>query len=95
MVISELISKLEELKNKIGDVQVLVEHEGFGGYAIHTLEDVGESSLSSYDIDEDNYDYDVIRRLFPDWDGDEDTFEDFDSEVNCVEIKMGTMLYAS
>jgi hypothetical protein len=63
---------------------------------MHTVDGVGETSLQCYDLGENGYpDADVIKELFPEWDGNEDTLEDFDGKAKCVEINMGTMLYAS
>jgi hypothetical protein len=39
MNISKLIAKLEKLKEKHGDLPILVEESGMGGYAMHTVSD--------------------------------------------------------
>ena len=96
MKISELEAQLAILKAKLGDVQILVEEKGFGGYAMHTCTGAKESSINSGDLGENGYpNNDVIQELFPEWDGNEDSLEDLDSEVTCVEINLGTMLYST
>ena len=96
MKISQLIKTLEGLQASLGDVPVVIEERGYGGYAVHTCGAVNKSSIRTYDLGEDGYpDADTLKELFPQWDGQEDSFEELDAECICVEIQMKTCLYST
>jgi hypothetical protein len=92
MKISQLIEKLEEFKSRLGDAEVLVEERGFGGYAMHTVRNVSEDGLCGGSI-EDRPDDSILKDIFPEWDGDQDTLDD--QEIKCVSLSTGTLLYAT
>jgi len=93
MKISELIIKLESLKQEHGDIRVMVNEDGFGGHALHTLSSkIRTSSFGSYMIEDMGED--EFRELFPDWDG-ETEFEDTDMEISYVELSTGSMIYST
>jgi len=92
MKISELIAKLEEFKNKHGDIFVMFEEQGMGGHALHTIGGAKEEELHSSMIEE--LEEETFRELFPEWDG-ETEYWDTNMNIKYVELSMGTMLYAT
>jgi len=94
MKISELEKILAFVREKHGDVEVLIEESGMGGYAMHTInvnDRINEMELSSLD---ENDDEDIKKQLFPSWDGTEETIDDVPS-LKYFEIGMGTFLFAT
>jgi hypothetical protein len=90
MKISQLIKQLEKLKNKLGDVPMLVEVKGFGGYAMHTVDSVAETCLHTGDFEEENnFTEEEIKEMIPTYDPEKD------DEFDCVEIKIGSLIYAT
>ena len=92
-----MISNLENLKEKIGDVEVTFREEGCGGHAIHTIEGISESTIHSCDHEWDESDEDdrnAFKSLFPMWDG-ETEFYDTNFTVDSIEISTGKKLYAT
>ena len=92
MKISELINQLEELKNEHGDIEVLTKEDGFGGYAMHTCEGTNTHEIYPGDLYETGDE--SVKEFFPEWDGDEDTLEDFEP-INCAVILSGHVLYST
>jgi hypothetical protein len=95
MKISNLISKLEKLKEKHGDIHLLLQQNGMGGHAMHTTKKevrVDTMSLHSF-IGEEDLDDDVIKEFFPEWDGDIDTKEN--PSIKVVVLSTEDMLYAT
>ena len=74
MRISELILKLEEIKNQHGDLLCTSQEDGFGGKAIYLLSDY--ISIDKLYFEEVLYnengesDIDVLKEVFPDFNGD-------------------------
>lgn len=93
MKISELILELENFKTKNGDTEVLTREDGFGGHAMHTCDGISSDKLYAYECAE-NGNEKIIKELFPEWDGDDDSLDDL-KPLSCVVINSGTMLYAT
>ena len=96
MKISELIEKLTKIKEKHGDIPVLVEEEGYGGHALHTLKcdkrRVHNLELGTL-IWSDEPNEELIKELFPDWDGNMESEQQL--EIKYVELSTGKMLYST
>lgn len=95
MNISKLIAKLEALKEKHGDIPVLIVEHGFGGYAVHTTaENLNETKISPLDFEneslEDDNEFNQFKESHPDF-----KFETVGDRVTCVEIHGGEMIYAT
>ena len=95
MKISKLISKLEKLKEKHGDLPILVEESGMGGHAMHTVSDNLELSTMSLStlLTCDEPEEAAIKEMFPEWDGDLESKQNLKTKY--VEIALETMLYAT
>ena len=96
MRISELITKLQEIEKEHGDLTVLSQEDGFGGYSMNTLSEkvsIETISLSSLLYSEEGVDEEVGKQLFPEWDGDPDS--DQDLALNCLVLNTGYFLYAT
>jgi len=96
MKISKLIVKLEKLKEKYGDLPILVEESGMGGHAMHTVSDKLElqtMSLSTLLYSCDEPEEAAIKEIFPEWDGDLESNQNLKTKY--VELAMETMLYAT
>lgn len=90
MKISQLIEQLEELKKMHGDVPMLIRVTGFGGYAMHTVDSVSETSLCTGDFEEeDNFTEEEIKEMLPTYDPEKD------DEFVCAEIEIGSLIYAT
>lgn len=88
MKVSELMNLLNHHIQTVGDSEILVEQQGCGGYAMHTIDRVSKSTLHSGDLEE-NDDEDIITEIFPTWkEGD-------DLSIEYFEINLGTMLYST
>lgn len=96
MKISELIKELEEFKTNNGDLEILTREDGFGGYAMHTCDGVENrtSKLYAYECNENGSNEKIIKKLFPQWDGNDDSLDDIEP-ISCAVISSGTMLYAT
>jgi len=86
MKLTEFIEKLEIIRAKIGDAEVLVREDGFGGYGIHRLGSISEDTLCVFDIEDNDNE---LNEIFPGWDGDKEL------TIACVEISAGGMLYST
>jgi len=92
MLTSELLYILQQNLAEHGDIPVLVEQRGMGGYAIHTIDSTDIQKISPYDIEEEVTN-ECYKEVFLEWDGNED--------ISCIssqkylELKLGSMLYAT
>jgi len=108
MRISELILKLEEIKNQHGDLLCTSQEDGFGGKAVYLLSN--NISIDSmyydqflYDENIDPSDVDVLKKIFPDFTGDYNNFDDVEKYANSLEeheikiitFKNGFMIYST
>jgi hypothetical protein len=95
MRISKLIVKLESLKEKHGDIHLLIEQNGYGGYAMHTTKK--DVKIQKMDIQtfvcEDSLDEKIVKEFFPSWDGDVDTNDNL--EIKVAVISTEQMIYAT
>jgi hypothetical protein len=99
MNISSLIEKLEEFKEKYGDIPVLTKQDGFGGYGIYDCDGVREWTVHPYEFSSGGENGQITKRLtqrfFPEWDGvSDDTLESLNNK-KCVCLCSGTLIYAS
>ena len=93
MKISEIIDKLNLLKDEHGDIQVFCREDGYGGHAVHIIgEDINLKHLTLHDMFDDGDDV-LIKELFPEWDGDYDT--DQELSINYVEIELNNVIYST
>jgi phosphoribosylaminoimidazole (AIR) synthetase len=74
MKISQLITKLEEVKNREGDIPVFIETSGLGGHAYSLIDRVRESELDGYAFDEADNDGQLygelltyVKEYMPNW----------------------------
>lgn len=84
MKLNEFIERLKRLQEKVGDAEVLIREDGFGGHSMHKFGSVRESEISVYEIEDAD-----TKEVFQDWDGEEDL------TVLCIEITAGTRLYTT
>lgn len=84
MRISEMIKELENFKLELGDVEVVVTINGFGGHATHCTTNVYKSSLDAFSAEESDIDETEFREIFPD--------TDEEGEVVVVEIGTGNVI---
>ena len=98
MKITDLIKKLEDIKEKDGDVPIVVKHDGFGGYGILICDGVIQTTISPWAMAEGgeygNITDKDIRIFFPNWDGNDDSLDTMD-KAKCVCINGGKLIYAS
>lgn len=102
MKATELIQKLQELVEKHGDIQILIEQEGMNGEALFTTY-VSDfiSDITPYNIGEMcEPSIETVKELFPNFivnEGQEfyDVMEDYDGNDKCKYIKLscGEMVY--
>ena len=100
---TELIKKLQDLVDKHGDLQILIEQEGMGGEALFTA-DVSEriDNISPYEIGEMREpSIEAVKELVPDFPANEgqefyDVMEEYDGNDSCKYIKLicDEMVYA-
>lgn len=103
MKATELIKKLQDLVDKHGDLQILIEQEGMGGEALFTAY-VSEriDDISPYELGEINDpSIDTVKELFPNFpinEGQEfyDAMEEYNGNDSCKYIKLicVEMIYA-
>ena len=96
MKISELIQKLEEAKQKHGDVPVLIHNSGFGGHEIASIDNrIDDLTLRQWDFLEDTEPTkEEVEEYFPDWDGTEENCDD-ELESHCITLYSGYTLYST
>tara|TARA_R110000772_G_scaffold20466_5_gene57010 strand:+ start:157589 stop:157870 length:282 start_codon:yes stop_codon:yes gene_type:complete len=87
MKISELIKDLEEMKNEHGDLTVMLEEDG---YELLLCDKISVETVGWYHI-ENVYNIDLIKEVFTEWDGNEDTLEKFETKV--ISIHNRDLLY--
>jgi len=94
MKISELIKELEEFKAKHGDLVVVSKEDGMGGYGMLLSEGISKypDTINGYHF-EDIDDEQNIKKVFPEWDGNEDTLDDL--EVKVAILYTGDTLYST
>ena len=95
MILSKLISELESLKEKHGDLPILVQESGFGGYAMHTVSDKLEVNRMSLEtlLTCDEPEERVIKEMFPEWDDDLESEQNL--KIGYVTLVLGTILYTT
>ena len=104
MKATELIKKLQDLIDKNGDLQILIEYQARGGHALFTTgiyEHI--SKISPYDLGEmDEPSIDTVKELFPDFpvnEGQEfyDVMEEYDGNDFCkyIQLSCGEMIYST
>ena len=98
MKISDLIKQLEKFRDENGDVPVVTQYSGMGGYAISTCARISLTTISPLYMEDcgengNIKDKDIID-IFPDWDGTQKSIKTMD-RAKCVCIEGGTLIYAS
>ena len=84
MKLNEFIERLKRLQEKVGDAEVLIREDGFGGHSMHKFGSMSESEIGVYEIEDAN-----SEEIFPNWDGEEDL------TALCIELCAGTRLYTT
>jgi len=96
MKASELIKELEARIKNIGDFEILIQENGFGGYSMNTIsERISTTSIHIQELlnDEDDISENEINVFFPEWDGDYDTDQDLEKE--CLVLQSDSMIYST
>lgn len=94
MKISEAIKQLQEIMDKHGDMPLLVEMQGFGGHAEHTVSHLrfGDYYMNTDELSEEySLSNEEIKELIPEWNQDDEIGRD----VNVVTIYTGAMISAT
>jgi len=93
MKISTLIKQLEEIKEKYGDLPILIYEQGFGGHALLTFGRCEKSEMYAGSLlEDDNLDEKQVKEIIPEYDGNEDSL---DKDFDYVQISGGSMIYSS
>ena len=82
---------------KNGDAEVVITEKGYGGQTDYICDGVSEypTEIYAYMVGGEDYtDYDVVKELFPEWDGDEETVEELEPTKGFV-LTTGTIVYSS
>lgn len=94
MKASKLIEELQKIVKEKGDISVLIEERGFGGYAIHSINDIVVSTISPSYIEEGLSDS-LWEELFPELDKSEYNDDTDGPEKEYIEISLSEMIYST
>lgn len=101
MQVSEFIQQLQKFLDKYGDMPVLVEESGFGGYAIKTFGGISKTpnNLNPTSIEEP--DADIIKELWgvelEEGEDEDDVYEQLEKlkPIKYLEISSGATIYST
>ena len=84
MKISEAIKELKSIMEKHGDLPLIIQQDGFGGHAEHTVSHLQHRKmfLSSTELSEEySLSDEQIKELIPEWNSDDEICGDIDTIV--------------
>lgn len=98
MRISELINQLEQTKKEFGDIHVFTQVSGFGGRAVYTCIGPSKWTEKIYPnqlLEHMSLDTEEIKKLFPNYNGDEESLETMEETAIGVAIESGDLIYST
>ncbi len=98
MIISELINQLEQAKKEFGDIHVFIQEDGFGGRAVYACVGPSKWTEEIYPgelLEHMSLEKEEIQKLFPNYNGDEESLETMEETAIGVVIKSGGLIYST